>query len=507
MARAAGVLMPISALPGPYGIGTMGASARRFIDFLKKAGQTYWQILPIGPTGFGDSPYQSFCSFAGNPYYIDLDDLKEQGLLKKTEYAQEDWGKDETKTDYGLLYQKRFKVLRKAVKRLYKKYPDEVNDFVHKNAFWLDDYALFMAEKDDHEGRSYLEWEDPIRTRDEKTLLKETERLKDDVAFWKGVQYLFFDQMKKMRAYAHDAGILLIGDIPIYVSPDSSDIWGRPDLFQLDDTLHPKEVAGCPPDGFSADGQLWGNPLYNWKAMKKDDYAWWTQRISYQFSLVDVLRIDHFRGFESYYAIPYGDKTARNGRWKKGPGIRFFRKVEKKLGHMNIIAEDLGFLTPEVIKMVKDTGYPGMKVLEFAFDLRDTGSDYLPYKYDHNCVVYCGTHDNETVNGWMKSAPKDFIKAATEYMHLDQKEGYHWGFIRTAYESVSDLAVIQCQDLLGLDNSARFNVPSTTGNNWVWRAEEGALDDALAKKLHHLCHLYGRLPRGADDPDVSVETD
>ena len=502
MRRSAGILMPISALPSRYGIGTLGEAAYEFIDFLEAAGQSYWQILPIGPTGYGDSPYQSFSAFAGNPYFIDLDLLARDGWLKKEEYSEIHWGDDPGRTDYGTLYKRRFDVLRKAVKRLLADVPDDYEAFAEKNAFWLDDYALFMALKDAHQGKSFMLWEDDLRKRDEKALASARAGLKEEIAFYKGIQYFFFQQWALMRTYALDHGISLIGDVPIYVSPDSSDLWANPQLFQLDKDGRPTEVAGCPPDGFSADGQLWGNPLYNWEDMKKDGYAWWTKRISYQFELVDVLRIDHFRGFESYFAIPYGAVTARGGRWRKGPGIDFFRTIEKKLGHLNIIAEDLGFLTPEVIQMVKDTGYPGMKVLEFAFDPRDTGSGYLPHKFINNCVVYTGTHDNETVMGWMENSPESFSEHAIDYLHLDEKEGYNWGFIRAAYMSVADLAVMQFQDLLGLGDEARFNVPSTTGNNWVWRAKKEDFTFALSRKIRHMTGLYERLPQGKTEADI-----
>jgi 4-alpha-glucanotransferase len=494
MERRAGILMPISALPSPYGIGTLGAAARDFADFLQQAGQSYWQILPIGPTGYGDSPYQSFSAFAGNPYFIDLDDLKAQGLLKPKEYRSVDWGKDPEKVNYQKIYENRFQVLRLAVKRLLKNKPGDYDIFLRSNAFWLEDYALFMAEKDAHGGGSFTEWEPDLRRHDPAVVRRETERLEEEINFWEGVQYLFDVQWKAFVKYVHARGIQLIGDVPIYVSPDSSDLWGHPELFQLNKDGRLKEVAGCPPDGFSADGQLWGNPLYNWKVMKQDDYAWWRQRIAYQFTRVDVLRIDHFRGFESYYAIPCGEKTARHGRWRKGPGLAFFHVLEEKLGSLNIIAEDLGFLTPAVIRMVQKTGYPGMKVLEFAFDPRDTGSGYLPHKYTRNCVVYTGTHDNETIMGWMKSMPAALVDKATEYLCLNKEEGYNWGFMRGAYESVANLAVIPMQDILGLDNRARFNVPATTEGNWVWRMKKISMNESLARKLYHWMEIYDRLP-------------
>lgn len=494
MERRAGILLPISALPSPYGIGTLGKQARHFIRFLQSAGQSCWQILPAGPTGYGDSPYQSFSSFAGNPYFIDLDDLRREGLLRKSEYADLDWGADPGRVDYGKLYENRFVVLHQAVERLERRKSPEYREFLRQNAYWLDDYALFMAEKDAHGGASWLEWEKGIRRRNLRTLQKEREKLEKETAFWKGVQFLFHKQWDSMRAYAHEHGIQLIGDVPIYVSPDSADLWGHPELFQLDRDGRPREVAGCPPDGFSADGQLWGNPLYNWSRMKKDGYDWWTKRIARQFTMVDVLRIDHFRGLEAYYAIPYGEKTAKNGRWRKGPGLDFFRTIEKKLGKLQIIAEDLGFLTDSAVRMVQESGYPGMKVLEFAFDPRDTGSGYLPHTYTRNCVVYTGTHDNSTVQGWMKSAPRPNVRKAREYLHLDAKEGYHWGFLRGAYASVADLAVAQFQDLLGLDDRARMNIPSTLGGNWAWRMQEGQMSPALSRRLYRMMELYDRLP-------------
>lgn len=485
--------MPISSLPSKYGIGTLGQAARNFIDFLEKSGQTYWQVLPIGPTGYGDSPYQSFSSNAGNPYFIDLDDLCEEGYLEKDEYVNENYGTNPESVDYATLYNTRFTVLRKAVERIEKIQPEDYVTFLNDNAYWLNDYALFMAEKDDHHGQSYTTWEDDLRKHKEDVLEGERVRLQKNVEFYIGLQYFFFHQWKKMREYGREHGVYLIGDVPIYVSPDSSDIWGNPSLFQLDEDLKPTGVAGCPPDAFAADGQLWGNPLYNWDKMREDGYTWWVNRVRYQFEFVDILRIDHFRGFESYFCVPYGDKTARNGVWKKGPGYELFRTIEERLGKVHIIAEDLGFLTPEVIQMVRDTGYPGMKVLQFAFDPRDTGSGYLPHLYTNNCVVYPGTHDNETIIGWMDDAPEGFADHAIEYMHLDTKEGYNWGFIRNAYESVADLAVIQMQDILGLGNEARMNTPSTLGGNWTWRVSEKVFTEKLAEKIRHMTEIYGRL--------------
>ena len=494
MNRRAGILMPISALPSPYGIGTLGKEACRFIDFLEKAGQSYWQILPTGPTGYGDSPYQSFSAFAGNPYFIDLDLLKKDGLLKAEEYRNIDWGSDPQRVDYGTIYNHRFAVLHLAADRLRKHLPDDYEDFCRQNAFWLDDYALFMAEKEAHQGVSFMGWEPSLRRHNPKAVARETERLADQIEFWKLIQYLFRKQWNDLRDYAHHHGIKLIGDVPIYVSPDSSDLWGHPDLFQLDRSGKPTEVAGCPPDGFSADGQLWGNPLYNWNRMKKDGYQWWAQRIAYQFTMIDVLRIDHFRGFESYYAIPYGETTARNGRWKKGPGIAFFKTMEQKLGHLDIIAEDLGFLTPEVIQMVKDTGYPGMKVLQFAF-YENSDSAYLLQNHVKNSVVYTGTHDNQTTLGWYQTLAKKDRDFLEKYTEITSWKNVCPVMIKLAMMSVSDTCVIPMQDYLELDDRARVNEPGSLGNNWKWRMSKDVTEQykTLAERIHKLTKMYGRL--------------
>ena len=492
--RKAGILMPITSLPSPYGIGTMGEAAREFVRFLHKAGQSYWQILPICPTSYGDSPYQSFSSYAGNPYMIDLDELSEAGLLEKDEYKNIDWGSNQEKADYGLLYNRRFGVLRKAAKTAEEKYQTELTEFRKENHKWLSDYALFMAIKDEQNGVSWLEWPEILRKRDNKALAVEREKLKDEIKFWECVQFLFFTQWKKLKAYANENGIKIIGDIPIYVSSDSADVWANPEQFQLDDNLMPISVAGCPPDGFSADGQLWGNPLFNWKVMKEQDYNWWVDRIAYQTQIYDMLRIDHFRGFDAYYSIPYGDKTARNGEWKEGPGIDLFNVIKEKLGELPIIAEDLGFLTDSVRKLLKDTGFPGMKVLEFAFDSRDTESGYLPHLYPKNCVVYAGTHDNETILGWFDTISEEDAEYAKKYMRLSEAEGYHWGMMRTAWASVADTAIMQMQDILGLGKNARMNTPSTLSDkNWSWRCLPGVYNDTLADVLHHEMKLYGRI--------------
>ena len=493
--RSAGILMPIFSLPSPYGIGTLGAAARDFVQFLSKAGQTFWQLLPIGPTSFGDSPYQSFSAYAGNPYFIDLDDLMREGLLKAEEYQALDWGNDAESVDYGLLYERRYPVLRLACVRLLENKPQDFDAFCLEQAAWLDDYALFMALKESHGGASWFQWPDAHRLREKAAMDDARRLLSEEISFWRAVQYLFFRQWSALKAFAADNGIRIIGDLPIYVSGDSVDVWANPEQFQLNENGVPTEVAGCPPDGFSADGQLWGNPLFNWPLMEKDGYCWWLRRIAFQFEIYDVLRIDHFRGFDSYYGIPYGDKTARNGAWHEGPGKAFFKVVNSTLGRREFIAEDLGFMTDSVLSLLEYTGYPGMKVLEFAFDSRDTaGSSYLPHKYPTGCVVYTGTHDNDTICGWMATAPEADVAYAKRYLRLNRREGYNWGMMRAAWASVAGLAIMQAQDLLGLGSGARINVPATVGTNWKWRARPGVFTPSLAKKLLRDMALYGRLP-------------
>ena len=491
--------MPVSSLPSPYGIGTLGAEARKFADFLAEGGQSCWQLLPVGPTGFGDSPYQSFSSFAGNPYFIDLDALAGEGLLEPSEFRGLDWGADPEKVDYGLLYVTRYPVLRKACARLLAQGRPDFADFCREQADWLEDYALFMALKDAHGGASWFQWPEELRLRRPGALERARRDLAEDVAFWRAVQYLFFHQWRALKAYANGLGVSIIGDLPIYASGDSADVWAGPEQFQLDAGGFPTEVAGCPPDGFSRDGQLWGNPLFNWERMKEEGYAWWLRRVAFQFQLYDTLRIDHFRGFDSYYAIPYGADTARDGRWRPGPGIDFFKAVNKALGEKDIIAEDLGFLTPSVKKLLRDSGYPGMKVLEFAFDSRDTGGGYLPHSYPAHCVAYAGTHDNDTIQGWMASAPREDTAFAKAYLRLNRREGYHWGMIRAVWASPADLAVIQFQDLLGLGSEARMNTPSTLGSNWQWRALPGTFSKALSRRLRREAQVYQRLPIPASD--------
>ena len=492
--RSSGVLMHLSSLPSPYGIGTMGKQAKQFVDFLEKAGQTYWQMLPICPTSYGDSPYQSPSGFAGNPYFIDLDILCTKKLLKKSECKSYQWNEKDDTVDYALLYKNRYDLLRKAKVRFFENVPQEYGQFCEKEADWLDDFALFMALKEAHNGAQWSEWERPLKFREAEAIAKAKDTYADEIDFWKMLQYLFFEQWCELKNYANEREIRIIGDVPIYVAGDSVDVWTNPSQFYLDENLEPIDVAGCPPDAFSADGQLWGNPLFRWDVMQEDGYSWWTMRLRKMSTLYDVIRIDHFRGFDSYYAIPGKDTTARNGVWRNGPGMELFRAVEEKLGKPDIIVEDLGFLTPSVLQLVADSGYPGMKVVQFAFDSRDD-SDYMPHNYDKHCVVYTGTHDNDTILGWMKQAPKNSVKKAKEYLRMTKEEGYNWGMMCGAWMSSANLAVVTMQDLIGLGSSARMNVPSTLGGNWTWRALPGQINAPLANKLHHKTELYGRIRR------------
>ena len=494
MDRASGILLPISALPSPYGIGTLGKAAYAFADFLHAAGQKYWQLLPLGPTSYGDSPYQSFSTFAGNPYFIDLDLLAEEGLLDKEDLAAADWGNDPRYVDYGKIYEVRFDVLRRAFLRGRERDREAVERFQAENP-WLKNYALYMAVKAHFGMKSWLEWPDEaIRVRAPEAVARYEKELAEDVAFYTYLQYLFFKQWGELREYIHSLGIRIIGDLPIYVASDSADVWANPQQFQLDEDLCPTEVAGCPPDGFSEDGQLWGNPLFDWEGMAENRYQWWMRRVAFQFTIYDVLRIDHFRGFDSYYAIPAGDKNARRGRWRPGPGIAFFNILKETLGDRPIIAEDLGFLTPSVHQMLADTGYPGMKVLEFAFDHRDSGQNlYLPHNYPVNCIAYVGTHDNDTALGWTRTADPDDVAAARAYLNLTPEEGENWGMMRGIWASAARYTIVQMQDVLGLGSEGRINTPSTTGENWQWRATPGYLTQELAHRLYRMTKLYGRL--------------
>lgn len=490
--RAGGILLPVSSIPSKYGIGTFSKEAYEFVDFLKKAGQTYWQILPLGPTGYGDSPYQSFSTFAGNPYYIDLEQLIADGLLTKKVCEKYNVGNNEAYVDYEKIYHSRFKILYQAFTNSKIEEKTEFKEFVKKNEAWLPDYALYMAVKDSLAGISWSKWPEDIKTRKTTALKKYREQLKEQVLFYEFQQFLFRKQWMKLKNYANEKGIQIVGDIPIYVAFDSADTWSNPSLFQLDETCTPIAVAGCPPDAFSATGQLWGNPLYRWGVHKETGYEWWMQRIAHCYELYDVVRIDHFRGFDEYYAIPYGDPTAEHGQWEKGPGYDLFKVMKEKLGNKAVIAEDLGFLTPSVIKLVKKTGYPGMKILQFAFDSREE-SDYLPHNYTPNSVVYTGTHDNDTTLGWLAAMNRKDRSFAKRYLGIRSNKDIQWEFIRAALASVSDTAIIPMQDYLGLGSEARINTPSTLGNNWKWRMVKGQLSDELAERIHAMNRMYGRV--------------
>lgn len=490
--RASGILLHISSLPSLYGIGTLGSEAYKFIDFLKEAGQSYWQILPVCPTSYGDSPYQSFSTYAGNPYFIDFDLLRKDGLLVEADYEGIDWGDNPEYADYEKLYNNRFVVLKKAYKRFCGKDKTDFYKFLDDNERWVSNYALFMSIKYENDGKCWLDWEDSLKRRDPHSLWLFKESHQEEVEFWEFVQYMFFEQWKKLKAYADENGIKIIGDIPIYVALDSADVWVSPDLFDLDDELMPKTVAGCPPDIFSEDGQLWGNPIYNWQRHKETGYGWWIDRMKSAKELYDVIRIDHFRGFDEFFTIPYGDETARNGSWRQGPGMDLFRTLEEKLGTLPIIAEDLGFLTPSVKKLLKDSGYPGMKVLQYAFS--DTENDYLPFRYDKNCVCYVGTHDNAPIKEWITEITDDELKFCKEYMDYSGKtdSDFVWSLIRLMMSSVADTSIILMQDCLELGKESRMNTPSMPYGNWQWRIKKGAITDALTKKIANLTELYGR---------------
>lgn len=491
--RKSGVLLHIASLPSPYGIGTMGKAAYDFVDFLRKSGQTYWQILPICPTSYGDSPYQSFSTFAGNPYFIDLDQLANDGLLLRSEYETLDWECSEDNINYGALYYKRYPILQLAVKRLLNRPEKEFTEFCKENDWWLSEFALFMALKDVHGGNPWWNWEQGLRNRESEAIKRAEAEYQDSILFWKALQYLFFRQWKLLKSYANEKGIRLIGDLPIYVSLDSVDVWSKPELFQLDENKVPKEVAGCPPDGFSAVGQLWGNPLFDWDYMERDNYSWWVRRIEYLCKVYHTLRIDHFRGFDTYYAIPYGSPDAIHGQWKQGPGMKLFHAINQAIGQQSIIAEDLGYLTDSVRQLLRDSGFPGMRVLEFAFDSRDaSGNEYLLHNFVRNCVAYTGTHDNDTILGWFSEASAEDTAYAKEYLRIGEDEELNWAMLKALWSSVADLVIAQAQDLLGLGSEARMNIPSTVGGNWCWRAAQGAFTDEIADRLRSMTELYGR---------------
>ena len=497
MKRASGILMPISALPSPYGIGTLGKQAREFVDFLTDARQSYWQMLPVGPTSYGDSPYQSPSTFAGNPYFIDLDLLCEDGLLKQDEIDALFWGNDPERVDYYALYKSRFTLLRKAYERGFERDRKKVEAFLEQNAYWLSDYSLFMAVKLHFGMRSWLEWEDEdIRLRKPAAVEEYRKKLEADINYVIYIQYLFFKQWDALRDYAHQKNIRIIGDMPIYVALDSVDVWSNPDCFKLDEKGFPTDVSGVPPDNFTADGQLWGNPLYDYERMEKDGYKWWINRVKGAAKLFDVIRIDHFRGFESYWAVPFGETTATNGRWIKGPEMKLVGRLKESFPEIRFIAEDLGYPSKEVVKLLKDSNFPGMKVLQFAFDTRDENNkNHLPHTYTENSVCYAGTHDNDTLLGWMDTANPEDIKRAVDYLGLNELEGRVRGVLRSGMATVSNLFVAQMQDWLELDTRARMNTPGSPEGNWQWRMKKDVLTPVLSAEIARMTIRYNRSNR------------
>ena len=497
MNRGAGILLSITSLPSKYGIGCFSKSAYDFVDWLKAAGQTYWQILPLGPTSYGDSPYQSFSTYAGNPYFIDLEALIEEGVLTREECEKADMGEEEGTIDYKKMYEGRYPLLRKAYERSnISQNPDYIR-FMEENGWWLSDYALFMAVKGRFDGAPWTEWAQDIRLRWGYAMDYYRRELYFDIEFQQYLQFTFYKQWRALKDYANRQGVRIIGDIPIYVAMDSADAWAHPELFQLDQDNVPLAVAGCPPDGFSAVGQLWGNPLYRWDYHRQTGYDWWMKRLAHCFSLYDVVRIDHFRGVDEYYSIPYGAKSAIGGHWEKGPGMDLFRRMREVLGEKEVIAEDLGYVTDSVRQLVRDTGFPGMKVLEFAFDSRDSGcaNDYLPHNYTENCVAYTGTHDNETIRGWFESIREDERRLARAYIcdKYTPRQYLHTSFISLIMASRANLCVIPIQDYMGYDNTCRMNKPSTVGINWKWRLKSGELTEDLQKEIRAITRRYGRL--------------
>ena len=490
--RASGVLMPLSSLPSPYGIGTMGKAAYEFVDFLASAGQKYWQLLPLGPIGYGDSPYAPLSAFAGNPYYIDLDTLIEDGLLTREEVSAPDWGCDPEKTDYGKLFENRFCVLRKAFNRGRERYAHEMAAFAAENESWLPDYALYMAVKSHFGMQAPPDWPDEaIRTRKPEAVKAYREKLSEEIAYYSFLQFLFFRQWEKLKRYANEKGILLIGDIPIYAAMDSAEPWSERSLFQLNEKGQPERVAGVPPDGFTPDGQLWGNPLYRWDRMKEDGYRWWIRRIAATKRLYDVIRIDHFRGLESYWSVPAGDKTAAGGVWMPGPGMDLVGTLQREFPSLPFIAEDLGYITPEVEKLLRDSGFPGMKVLQFGFS-PDARSDALPCHLPENIVCYAGTHDNDTVKGWVMTGDPAQVAFAREYLNIRDGD-WSWSFIRAGMGSVANLFIACMWDLLEKGSEARMKTPGSATGNWQWRMSPGSLTPELTAKLRRYTEIYDRI--------------
>ncbi len=485
--------MHITSLPSPYGIGSMGQAAFDFVDFLKKAKQTYWQILPINPPGYGDSPYQAFSTFAGNPYLIDLEQLVDCGWLRREELAGIEWGERDDQVDYSVMYTQRLRVLRMAWNRFRKEPPADFAVYIAQEQAWLDEYVLFMAVKAHFGDGPWTEWPLDIRLHQPEAMAHYRALLQDEIEFQCFMQYCFHVQWQRLRSYAHENGIRIIGDIPIYVPLDSADVWSHPENFQLTRTRRPRVVAGCPPDGFSANGQYWGNPIYDWDRMEQNGFSWWMDRLHAAGRNFDVVRIDHFRGIESYWSIPAVNRTARKGEWVKGPGMKLIRAIQKNCPDTEFIAEDLGFLTPEVQQMVQESGFPGMKVLEFAFDPREP-SNYLPHKYEENCICYTGTHDNETLVQWCEGLDANSDAYARDYLHIGPEDDLAGAIIEAGMQSKAQLFVMQMQDYLRLGKEARMNEPGKLlPSNWRWRMLPGAANDALAEKIAGLTEQANRV--------------
>jgi 4-alpha-glucanotransferase len=493
--RSSGILFHPTSLPGKYGIGTLGKEAYAFIDFLKKSRQKLWQIFPLGPTGYGDSPYQSFSSFAGNPYLIDFDLLIEAHLLSEEDLRDVFFGDNEEYIDYGAIYNQKYPLLRKAYENFKSSDNHEMREnlehFKRENASWLNDYSLYISLKNHFNGLPWNEWAHDIKNREHGAMEHYKNELADDIEYHNFIQFLFFKQWGDVKRYANENGIKIIGDIPIFVAADSSDAWANPEIFLFDEERKPVKVAGVPPDYFSATGQLWGNPLYNWQKLKETNYSWWVERVRANLSTCDIIRIDHFRGFEAYWAVPYGDDTAINGQWEPGPGIDLFNAIKSQLGELPIIAEDLGLMTQGVIDLREATGFPGMKILGFAFDSGEE-NDYLPHTYTKNCVVYTGTHDNDTLIGWFQKAKEEDRQFARDYLNSRSDDEIHWDAIRGAWSSVANMAISPVQDFLGLGSEARINTPGVAAGNWQWRLRHEVLTDELAERIAKLTRVYSR---------------
>lgn len=490
--RESGILLHITSLPSPYGVGTLGKEAYEFVDFLKKSGQKYWQVLPIGATSYGDSPYQSFSAFAGNPYFIDLDILVNEGLLLKEECQE--YLVSSNKVDYGYLYNTRFSLYKKAYLRFNLLPQTEFNEFKQEKSFWLDNYALFMAIKKEMNDVSWLSWPNELKKRDKKAIEEFSLKHLEEINYWKFIQFIFFKQWEKLKEYANNLNIKIIGDMPIYVALDSCDVWSDPKNWLLDEELNPKEVAGVPPDYFSKTGQLWGNPIYNYELMKENGYSWWIKRIEESFKLFDVVRIDHFRGFEAYYSIPSTEKTAINGKWVKGPGIELFNAIKEKLGKKDIIAEDLGLLTEDVYELLEKCGYPGMKVLQFGFNPNED-SEHLPHNYRNHMVCYTGTHDNMTLKEWLETISKEEYNFVCEYLGISLNtkiDDIIDKLIRILFLSVAERIIVPFSDYLHLGKDARFNTPSVLGENWSFRIKKEDMSCELIEKIFKLTKTYRR---------------